>query len=167
MLFAKHIKPGNVILDVGANVGYYSLLAAVLTGEKGIVYSFEPDAENIIYLNKHLVLNKIKNVKVIDCAVSGKNGVASFSGKRSKGKIDEQGSTIVKTITLDSFCKIEQISSIDVIKMDIEGAEYDALLGAKYILTVFKPMLFLATHGRKVQDNCITLLSSLGYQVKI
>lgn len=166
-LFAQYVKPSNVILDVGANVGYYTLLASVLTGEKGIVYSFELGIENIAYLNKHLILNKIKNVEVIAYAVSDKNGVTTFSGKRSKGKIDEKGSTVVKTITLDSFCESRKISSIDIIKMDIEGAEYNALLGAKYILTEFNPILFLATHGRRVHDNCVAFLSSLEYQFKV
>ncbi len=79
VLFSKYIKSGMTVFDVGANVGYYSLLASVLTGKEGKVFSFEPLPENISYLKKHIALNKLKNVSVVEKAVSNEISKMRFT----------------------------------------------------------------------------------------
>jgi FkbM family methyltransferase len=166
IIFQKYITPGMVIYDVGANVGYYSLLSSILTGANGKVFSFEPVPRNIYFLKKHIALNKLDNVTVIDKAVSDKITKLKFSlsSNPSMGHISDDGEIEVETINLDEFNRQGNLLP-DLIKMDIEGAEYYALSGAKELLKEKKPIIFLATHSKEIHIKCIELLKSLGYKI--
>jgi FkbM family methyltransferase len=76
--FARIVKPSNVVFDLGANVGFYTLLASRLAGSAGRVFSFEPSLRNVWYLRRHLRLNAIQNCQVIEAAVSVLEGIARF-----------------------------------------------------------------------------------------
>jgi Met-10+ like-protein len=78
ILFEQLVAEGSVVFDLGAHVGFYTLLAAVLVGPRGKVYAFEPMPDNIYFLKEHLRLNRITNLTVIDRAVSDSSGVATF-----------------------------------------------------------------------------------------
>jgi FkbM family methyltransferase len=159
------VKRGEVFYDVGANVGFYSLLAATLT-DPGRVYAFEPLPTNLGYLRKHLQLNKIQNVEVMEMAISNEVGMAFFETEetRAMGRLQASGGARVRTSTLDALLNEERIAPPDCIKMDIEGGEFRALLGATECFAQYRPKLFLATHGRDVHDECCRLLSSWHYQ---
>jgi FkbM family methyltransferase len=167
ILFSKYIKPGMTVFDVGANVGLYSLLASVFIGGNGKVFSFEPLPENIFYLKKHIEINKLKNVKVIEKAVSDKVSTVrfNFGDNRSAGYISNDGEIEVETTSLGEFIK-EGNPIPDLIKMDIEGAEYEALVGAKEILKTKKPVIFIATHSAELRAKCLKLIAEFGYTVK-
>ncbi len=154
------------VFDVGANVGYYSLLASLLTGEKGSVYSFEPLPENISYLKKHIELNKLKNVNVVENAVSNKVSKLRFTAtnNRSMSHISNEGEIEIETTSLDEFIKAGNPFP-DLIKMDIEGAEYEALIGAKELFKRKKPVIFLATHSSELRAKCLNLLTVHGYTI--
>src|SRR5262245_8579614 len=77
-LFAKSVSPGDVVFDVGAHVGFYTLLASVLVGKRGRVIAFEPVPANLEYLRHHIRLNRIDNVEIIEAAVSDTDGVSAF-----------------------------------------------------------------------------------------
>ena len=166
VLFTKELKPEMVVYDIGANVGYYTLLASTLVTNEGKVYSFEPFPENVAYLNKHLELNKISNVSVIEKAISNQNGKLKFEigENNSVGKISDTGTIVVETISIDDFIK-QGYPKPDVIKMDIEGAEYVALTGAHHLLKSNKPIIFLATHSPELRTNCLNLLFEYGYRI--
>lgn len=166
VLFSKYIKPGNIVYDVGANAGFYSLLSSLLVSETGKVYSFEPLPANIFYLKKHIELNKLGNVKVIEKAVSNKVSTVrfNFGDNRSAGFISNDGEIVVETISLDEFIR-QGNPSPDIIKMDIEGAEYAALIGAKELLKIKKPVIFLATHSAELRAECLKLLAEFGYTI--
>jgi FkbM family methyltransferase len=166
VLFSKYIKPGMIVFDVGANVGLYSLLASVLTGVKGKVFSFEPLPTNIFYLNSHIELNGLKNVSVSDKAISDKVSKVrfNFGDNRSSGHISIKGEIEVETTSLDEFIKAGNPLP-DLIKMDIEGAEFDALVGAKELLKNKRPVIFLATHSNELRAKCLKLLAECGYSV--
>lgn len=164
---AEEVTRGSVFYDVGANVGFYSLLAATLTGP-GRVYAFEPLPENVHYLRRHLALNKIQNVEIIKTAISDEVGTAFFAAEetRAMGRLESSGGVRVETYTLDALLQEGRIAPPDCIKMDIEGAEFRALLGARECFSRCKPKLFLATHGREVHDDCCRLLSSWQYEFR-
>lgn len=166
VLFSKYIKLGMTIFDVGANVGYYSLLASLLTGKEGKVFSFEPLPENISYLKKHLELNKLKNVRVVEKAVSNEVSKMRFTAtdNRSMSHISYEGEIEIETTSLDDFIK-DGNPLPDLIKMDIEGAEYDAFIGAKELLKRKKPIIFLATHSSELRAKCLKLLTEHGYTI--
>jgi FkbM family methyltransferase len=168
ILFEKYAKPGMVVYDIGANAGFYTLLSAVLVGSTGKVFAFEPVPQNIFYIKKHLVLNKITNAVVVEKAVSDKISKLKFdlSSNPSMGHLSEEGNILVETISLDEFAK-EGNPLPDLIKIDIEGAEFDALKGAKEILKTKKPIIFLATHGDDIKKNCLKLLKEMNYTIEI
>jgi hypothetical protein len=99
----RGIKAGQVVYDIGANSGFCPLLAGVIVGETGHVYSFEPIPENPRELRKHLEMNRMQNCTVIDGAVSATEGKAVFdpSGNRLIGHLAASGSPRVRTLTLD------------------------------------------------------------------
>ena len=166
--FEKMVARGGVVFDIGANAGFYTLLASVLVGPQGRVFAFEPVPLNLRYLNEHLRLNNIKNVSVIDAAVAECAGVAHFDSGRnpSMGHLAADGSLTVRTVGLDEMVKAGKLPPPNYMKIDVEGAEANVLLGAKSVLTGIQPMIFLATHGKELYRTCYELLRSLGYSVE-
>jgi FkbM family methyltransferase len=167
-LIAREVKPDAVFYDVGANVGFYSLLASMLVG-KGKVFAFEPLPANVAYVYKHLALNAAKNVEVFELAICDQVGTAFFEqeGTGAMGRLQDQGSLRVATATLDSLLQEQKLAPPDYIKMDIEGAEAKALAGAMLCFQRFKPVLFLATHGREIHKECCDLLRSWNYELSV
>jgi FkbM family methyltransferase len=161
------LVPGNVVYDIGANVGFYSLLASVLVGETGHVYSFEPLPDNLQELKMHLELNHVGNCTVIDAAVSSVDGGAAFdpSDDRCTGHLEANGNLRVRTITLDWLIQQGEVRTPNLIKIDIEGAECECLQGAASVIQRFGPVIFLATHGREVHSGCSELLAKWGYRL--
>lgn len=168
LLFQKMISPGSIVFDLGAHVGFYTLLASVLVGSKGQVFAFEPMPKNLHYLKEHLQINQINNVTVTEAAVSEKSGVAYFEQTESsfQGHLSSQGSIRVDVVSLDELIAEGKIPTPDYIKMDVEGAEVQVLHGAKSLIEKSHPTIFLATHGDEIQRECRQFLSSLGYQLK-
>jgi FkbM family methyltransferase len=165
--FGELIKSGDIVFDIGANVGFYTLLASVLVGPTGKVFSFEPVRRNIVYLRKHLQLNSIRNVSVVECAISDRSGTALFDEgpSSSMGCLSAMGSLSVATATLDELFSSAEISAPNYIKIDVEGAEAQVLAGAKRLLEDFHPTLFLSTHGIEPHTQCCRFLNDLGYEV--
>lgn len=168
LLFEKTITEGSVVFDLGAHVGFYTLLASTLVGSKGRVFTFEPMPKNLFYLKEHLRLNRMTNVTVIEAAVSDCSGVTYFEEGSStfEGHISSQGTLQVKTVSLDELIARGEISTPDYIKMDVEGAEMQVFSGAKSLLANARPTIFLATHGDDVHQQCCQFLTSLGYQLQ-
>ncbi|MBZ5698578.1 MAG: FkbM family methyltransferase [Acidobacteriia bacterium] len=165
--FQKAIKPGDVVYDVGANAGFYSLLASILVGEKGHVYAFEPLPANLRNLRKHMELNRVGNCTIIESAVSSSDGEAAFdpSADRYTGHLSAAGNIHVRTVTLDTLASRHEIRPPDFMKIDIEGAEYDCLLGCAQTIRAYRPIICLATHGRGIHNACLKLLAEWKYEV--
>ena len=167
-LFASTIRPGMTVFDIGAHAGYYTLIASKLVGGSGHVVAFEPAPRNLRYLRRHLSLNHVSNVTVLEVAVSDRAGVGRFDvGAGSYlGRLDPAGTMDVRTTTLDELVTRRSVPSPHVLKLDIEGAESDALVGAAAILREARPAIFLATHGSRVHDSCLSILRRSGYSVR-
>jgi FkbM family methyltransferase len=168
LIFEKIITEGSVVFDLGAHVGFHTLLASVLVGSEGKVFAFEPMPKNLFYLKQHLSLNSITNVTLIEAAVSDCSGVVSFeeSSCSFQGRISSQGNLQVKTVSLDDLISKGEIPTPDYLKIDVEGAEMQVFSGAKSLLKNAHPTILLATHGRDVHQQCCQLLTSLGYQLQ-
>jgi len=139
-MFKKVVKEGDTVLDLGANLGYFTLLAARLVGEKGRVYAFEPEPTNYSLLLKNIELNGYSNVVAVQKAVSDVKGkVKFFLDSRDTGAHtiyqsgDRKKYIEIEAVTLDDFLKDEN-HRVNVIKMDIEGAELAALSGMQQII---------------------------------
>jgi len=167
--FEEEIPKGAVVFDVGANVGYYSLLASVLVGERGRVYAIEPLPRNVHFLQRHIEINHLDNIEIIEAAVSDHAGTASFDlgASSAMGHLSDAGEIEVRLVCLDEMLENGVIQPPDYIKVDVEGTEYKVLKGARKLIQGYHPIFFLDTHQREAHQQLITLLKELGYTFKI
>lgn len=168
-LIAGMLRPGQVMYDLGANVGLYSLLGAKTVGPDGRVFAFEPVPENVRYLERHLSLNRVSNCTVVQAAVCAQIGSMQFdpSEDRSMGKLSVGGTEAVSAITLDSFYAGDsRTRRPHFLKVDVEGAEVEVLNGGMSLLKEHFPLISLATHTPELDAQCKKLLSSLGYRIR-
>lgn len=167
--FSAAIRPGYTVYDLGAHVGFYSLLASVLAGPEGKVFSFEPVPQNLNYLRRHLELNHVANCFVWEAAVGSSEGTTSFDSGATLAHghlaAESNGALTVRTVTLDGLVASGKLPPPDLIKCDIEGGEYEALSGASGILEKYGPAIFLSTHGVEVNRRCCKLLEDLHYRL--
>lgn len=167
-MMAQHIKPGDIFYDIGANVGFYTLFAALFVQNTGCVYAFEPFPQNASWVEKHVTLNNLKNVEVFRLAIADFNGESQFQEGATDGvgKIDAKGNVKVEVAALDTLIAQGKLKPATILKIDVEGAEYDVLKGAEHLLKTNKPRIFLATHGDAVHEQCIAYLTELGYHLQ-
>lgn len=165
--FSSMIHKGDVLYDIGANAGFFTLLASELVGPAGRVFSFEPLPENVAYLKRHIDINHCNNVVVFEAAVSDKNGI-DFLGKETSNaewSILPGGTIKVKTLTLDDFCLKEKNAVPTHIKIDVEGNELAVLYGARRVLSDSSPVIFLETHGQQLHKQCCAFLNGIRYGI--
>lgn len=164
---------GKVFFDIGANIGYYSILAARNIGETGTVVAFEPVISNLTFLYRHVQLNKANNIKVLPFALSDKSAIACFSlgqnsamGHLAEGSSNGKGEDLVyvPTVTLDEIAEKMNLMP-DVMKIDVEGAEMEVFHGAENVLKTAKPTIFLSTHSPALRTECLEFLRGIGYRV--
>lgn len=167
-LLQSTVRPGDVVYDIGANAGFFTLLTSLLAGTSGRVYAFEPLPGNLQYLSEHIRLNGCSNCTVLEAAVSDKDGYAQFesSESRSEGRLSAGGGQRVRTLSIDSLVKQGLAAPPTVMKIDIEGGEYACLQGAAETIERFRPVIFLATHGPQAHGDCAALLEKWNYALK-
>lgn len=179
--FLKNLKPGEVVFDIGAHFGFYTILFALLVGENGKVFGFEPTPEIFRYLSKNT--RSYQNIKNFNQAVwtsSGKTEFADFglalsayntfkvevtsvlrTDLGSKRKIIQ-----VETVSLDDFC-LKQNVQPDFIQIDAERAELGILKGSLKLLNYKHPSLAIEFFGGNYwtedQDEILKLLADLNY----
>lgn len=133
-IFRKEIKKGMVVVDIGANIGFYSILASKLVGSKGKVYAFEPEQKNYNRLVKNLKRNRCRNVVPLNLAVGEKKGELKLyinpDNPSDHCTYDRGHGHTSETITVTSIDAQVQ-GRVDFIKMDIQGFEESALKGMK------------------------------------
>ena len=163
--FARYVRPGATVFDVGAQAGYYTLLASRLVGAQGSVVSFEPLPRNLANLRHHLDLNRIRNARVVPAAAGASPGRAGFLTESTSymGRLDGAGDLTVDVVTLDDTAA--EGSRPALLKIDVEGGEVDVLTGAARVLDEDRPVIFLATHGPDVHRDSCDLLRSVGYRL--
>lgn len=168
VLFERRVRNSSVVYDIGAHVGFYTLLASQLVGPNGKVIAFEPVRRNLDYLKRHLDINHCANVVVIEAAVSDKNGIFPFSEgpDSSMGHLSNESNLTVNTVSIDYLVMRREIPAPSYMKIDVEGAELLVLKGAKATLNNHNPEVLLATHSPKIHRDCCDFLKSLDYKVK-
>jgi len=150
-LIKKILKPNEVFLDIGANIGYFSLLAAIHQPSAKI-FSFEPVTSIFKQFEENIALNKISSVTVINAAVGERDdlkeiyistadniGMSSFQEPENYSGRKEK----VKVIAIDGWFKSSGLPKIDLVKIDIEGSELSALKGMTKTLLNFKPVIIV------------------------
>jgi FkbM family methyltransferase len=141
-LFIKLIRRGSTVVDVGANIGFFTLLSAELVGERGTVLSFEPEPTSFSLLNQSIKRNNFDNVRLFQKCISNVDGqqLLYLSATHNKGlhsiARDLGGpSILVESARLDTIASTLGVGSIDLLKIDVEGAEPAVLQGAMCLLS--------------------------------
>jgi FkbM family methyltransferase len=179
-LFAELLQPGFTVFDLGANLGVYSLVAGRQVGNTGFVHAFEPASEMAAVLRRNIALNCLQNVVVNVAAVAESVGTRRLSLTEDVG-----GNTImmatqecdwadVTTTTIDDYVLRHDLRSVDVIKMDIEGAECLALRGGRRLLSsADAPIVILEINpaalraGGSSAEELSKLLDEFGYTLHV
>lgn len=166
-ILSEHIKPGFVCYDIGAHIGYLAFVMAKHAGKDGQIYAFEPRPLNLLYLQKHIKINKIDNILVFDFGISDKRGELRFTANTGSGTghISEDGNITIHVESMDELIAEKGLRPPDFIKMDIEGGELNALQGAAETLKKYHPILLISTHGDEIHQQCMALLVEIGYQI--
>jgi FkbM family methyltransferase len=172
--FAGLATEGQVVYDIGANAGFYTVIAARLVGPSGQVFSFEPLPANIELIEHNVRLNDFENVTQLPFAVGRTRGSASFTlgFDNTRGGLmsvhaepGTNGMIEVQVRSLDELIAEEGVPAPDLIKMDIEGAEVEALSGALQTLAERRPALLIEIHGTGAELE--PLLESHGYSCQV
>jgi FkbM family methyltransferase len=176
----KELKSGDIVVDIGANIGYYVLLESKLVGDKGKIYAIEPDPSNVELLEKNIEINGLSNVEVFQHAIGDSNDIHSMHlfSERNLGTLMDiagtskeelvTGNIEVKTLTLDDF--LENKPYPNLIRMDVEGYEYQIIRGMKNILQRNLPLtLFIDFHfhllKRQESVEILNTLKSAGFRI--
>lgn len=180
-IFVKLIKKVNTFYDVGANIGYYSLLAA-MENENIKVVGFEPAQGPLYYFSENVSINNFKNIKVESIALSHKDGEIEFyeiknkkykylkhnlAGESNTGSLTTGRNFVVnkvKTSTLDQYVSQNNETSIDLIKMDTEGTEHLILEKSGYVLKEMKPIVICEILFNVIEKELEEIMSSYGYE---
>lgn len=169
-LFWLLLEPEMVVVDGGANVGQYSLLAAAKVGARGGVHAFEPIPETFVCLKKNLTANSLANVTANNLALWNSEETVHLGmpddmvdnlGSYTVGAADSSsGSIEASAVSLDTYAATHALRRLDVIKLDIEGAETFALRGARTVLEEFRPTILM-----EVNRQALTRAGSGVYQL--
>jgi FkbM family methyltransferase len=174
-LFRRLIEPGMAVVDVGANIGYFTLLSAKLVGAQGVVHSFEPTPEVCALLLRNVHVNGFQNVQVQETALADYVGEARFfchpnrHDQNSLRQLTDVTSRVidVKINTLDALFA-DSSRKLAFIKIDVEGAEFSVLKGARRLLASHRPLVLfeISSHQEKYGvsgGDLVAFLKDLGY----
>jgi FkbM family methyltransferase len=173
-LLRGFVPTGGVVLDIGANIGYYTLLLSRLVGNDGLVVAVEPHPVNFHLLQLNLRINRVSNVRLVSAAISDKDGrTFLFEAEGSNWhsllptERTSQKAIEVPTLTIDTLAhQVER--PIDLLRMDIEGGELSALKGGEKTLRCYRPALVMEIHPPYLPPDAVpqllSWLQSLGYE---
>lgn len=176
-----YLKPGMTVLDVGAHHGLYTLLASKRVGWRGRVIAFEPSPRERRRLRQHVWLNLCVNTKVEEYALGEATSVAQFFVVEDHAQdwcnslrpplVQAATRTIsVKVLPLDHYIETHSVGHVDLIKLDVEGAELSALRGATGALQRYSPVLMVEVEDKRTKPwgyaarEIVTTLDRLGYE---
>lgn len=147
------VKPGDVVVDVGAQIGYITLAMATLAPGKVTVHAFEPEPLNIQRLRNNIALNPGVDVRIVEKAVSDSNGAirlylskdhnAGTHSTISGGTNVSDDYVEIPAVTLDTYVRDQNIAALRLMKIDVEGGEYEVIKGAHETLTSLRPIVLM------------------------
>lgn len=167
-LLRRLAKPGMQVIDVGANIGFYTVLLGKLVGKTGHVWSFEPFPPAVNYLKQNIELNKLNNITVIEKAVAEKEDALDFhvfaegcdvynslgASYRPVEQLRSVGRIVVPVISLDGLFNKGELLKADILKVDVEGAEERVLVGARDLIKNSPNLVVVAEMGTDSARQC-------------
>lgn len=179
---AEHLKRGDVFYDIGANVGFFSIIASRLVGADGAVYAFEPLPINVACLRRNVRANNLSNITVIPKAVAATSGPVEIHLTAHPGgatlvsagyPTDAYATTRVESAFIDELLDYNQIAPPDVVKIDVEGAEVDVLRGMARALEKYHPVVIYEIDDTDPErlahkrETCAGILQGFGYSIRL
>ncbi len=177
------LRIGDIFLDVGAHIGWYSLSARQIVGPAGKVIAFEPNPSCVSELKQNIILNSLHSIKIEKIAIADKNKKSDFwlgddmAGSLIKESAQELTHYSVKKIlvtvkTLDTYCREHKIENIRLLKIDVEGAEEKVIQGAMRMLRKYHPCLILEIYSdtlksRRTRMKMLRSLMKIGYKLYV
>ncbi|MBE2281270.1 MAG: FkbM family methyltransferase, partial [Ignavibacteriaceae bacterium] len=168
-----YVNKGDVVIDAGANLGFFSLIASKLVGEPGKVIAFEPGKKNFQKLERNLRLNSSKNIIPVNMGLGSEENSAILNYNPSQTGLSSIKNEVASTnsresislISLTDYVKRENLI-VKLIKIDTEGYEPEVLEGAREIITLQKPVIYVELGGYYPETSlqAISILESLGYK---
>lgn len=177
---AEHTRADMVFYDIGANIGFFTVLAASLVGPSGHVYAFEPVETNVAAINRNVRLNHFSNVTVLPVAVTERSGHAALTLARHIGGAalaeagappDATKTITIETIALDDIVRRGRARPPHVVKIDVEGAELQVLRGMAHVIAEHKPVIIFEVdaaeqeHLQRKRRACLDFLVERGYKI--
>lgn len=153
----EKVQKGWHILDIGADIGYYSLLFAKKCGIQGAVAAFEPDPEPWPILNDNIAINNLQNIHTFALALSDHRGHGMMKkggrGQLFPDKTEKDGDTnIVEMLPFDEFWPRLEWNRLDLVKIDVEGAEMSILKGMENVIDEYHPHIIIEIHPRQLKE---------------
>jgi FkbM family methyltransferase len=174
--FIRLVRPGDCVIDVGANVGYYTMVSATLAGPQGSVHAFEASPHTLPWLKTNAALNPVMNIEVHGEAVTDACGRTQFftatedkTGYSSIRDLGQEAASVaeVETVSLDSM--LDRLPPVRLVKIDVEGAEMLVLKGMRGLIERDHPFFiteiddcFLRELGHSAAEQC-SFLTERGY----
>jgi FkbM family methyltransferase len=186
-LFCKILKPGDTFIDAGGHIGYFSLLASSIVGKDGLVFTFEPEDSNRAHILQNIINNQITNIQVSELALGDSEADLEFyinadndgghafwdvSRHDYNRKSREQMETrVIHQTSLDHHFANSDLGNLTLIKMDIEGSEYNALIGGKetliryhYPTVILEMNRFALKEMGSTEEDVRAFMKDLGYE---
>jgi FkbM family methyltransferase len=174
---SRNLSAGDVLFDVGANIGFFTLLGGRLVGAGGAVVAFEPLPQNLVQLRKNVALNEFRQIMVVGAAVSDELGRASLvvpPGRRDAAHLmrPREGGELptidVQVVTIDHWLGESGTRPPTVLKVDVEGAEINVLRGAQGTIEAWHPKILVEVHwlGQRFVEYVNGELEPLGYSAR-
>jgi FkbM family methyltransferase len=178
---AQYLKLGDIFYDIGANVGFFTIVAAKLVGSSGQVYAFEPEAENMATLQHNARINGFTHINAIAKAVSRTTGqgellLADYCGGHTLAKVGSRSAArnvvSIDVISIDDLLSQNEIEPPQFVKIDVEGAEIDVLYGMTQTIQEYQPIILYEVDDRNKEimlskrEEIASFLREYGYEVK-
>jgi FkbM family methyltransferase len=175
-VLVEHLRSGDIFYEVGAHIGFFSLLAAGLVDGSGEVVAFEADPLNVGLIQEHFRRNSLAHARVVPMAVWSKAGTVSFTRGSELSSLNAGGVLEsspwgfntdvieVEAIALDDYVQRHRPPSL--VKIDVEGAELHVLNGAKELISFYKPLVLCEVHSPELASQVENLLTKNSYAVE-
>ncbi|MDB5189502.1 MAG: nlpE1 [Parcubacteria group bacterium] len=167
LFFEQYIKPGMRVADVGANVGWYTLMFSDLVGEQGHVYAYEPDPKSFSRLEKgvlfHQKKNKIHNIELFNAAVAESEGEIDLYGKLGSGRNSTSHQGEGELVTRSKAVLLP--NDIDIAKIDVEGGEISVLRGSMPKAATVEYSFSILDREGESGSNYLDTIRALGYEI--
>jgi len=168
-LFKHYCHSGDVVVEVGSNIGAHTLSLSKMVGENGRVYAYEPQRIVFQTLCANMAINSIKNVECYQIAISSKDGSAfipniDYTVRGNFGGIEADKAKTGEKVVMSRLQDILEVPRLNFLKIDVEGMEFSVIKGAKKLIEKHQPVIYLENDRPNKSESLIKTIWSMGYK---